>query len=132
MWATELAVGAVPYYMFLARDTGPQEYFEVPLDRAWAIFSDAYRTLPGLARTVRGPVMSSTPGKVVVDGVSDAPAGDDVLHLRFLQARDPRLVGRPFRARMRSAGSAWLDQVDVLDDTPEDIRAAVRSAAHDA
>ncbi len=132
MWTAELAVGAVPYYMFLARDTGPQEYFEVPLDRAWAIFSDAYRTLPGLARTVRGPVMSSTPGKVVVDGVSPAADGRDLLHLRFLQARDPQLVGRPFRARMRSTGSAWLDEVDVVDDTPEDIRAAVRSAAHDA
>jgi hypothetical protein len=33
---------------------------------------------------------------------------------------------------MRSTGSAWLDEVDALDDTPEDIRVAVRSAAHHA
>ena len=131
MWRAELALGAVPYYMFMARDTGPQEYFEVPLDRAWRIFTDAYRTLPGLARTVRGPVMSSTPGKVVVDGVTHVDGAQDVLTMRFLQARDPGLVGRPFQAHMRSGGSAWLDAVEVLADEPDDIRAAVRSAAHD-
>jgi KamA family protein len=138
LWRAELAVGAVPYYMFLARDTGPQAYFEVPLDRAWRIFSDAYATLPGLARTVRGPVMSSTPGKVVVDGAGpDCGAGADSgagaeLSLRFLQARDPGLVGRPFRARMSTPRSAWLDAVEVAPGTQDDIRAAVTSARHDA
>jgi L-lysine 2,3-aminomutase len=124
MWRAELAAGVVPYYMFIARDTGPQAYFEVPLDRAWGIFASAYTTLPGLARTVRGPVMSATPGKVVVDFAESRPDGDPVLHLRFLQARDPRLVGRPFQARMRP-GSAWLDDLDVLPGEPADIRAAV-------
>jgi L-lysine 2,3-aminomutase len=121
MWRGQLALGAVPYYMFIARDTGPQDYFKVPLSRAWEVFRDAYRTLPGLARTVRGPVMSATPGKVVVDGADD----DATLQLRFLQARDPGLVGRPFRARMRHADSAWLDELEVLPDAPDDIRAAV-------
>ena len=107
LWRAELAAGVVPYYMFVARDTGPQAYFEVPLDRAWGIFTTAYTTLPGLARTVRGPVMSATPGKVVVDHVETYPDGDQVAHLRFLQARDPRLVGRPFQARMRP-GATWL------------------------
>ena len=50
--------------MFIERDTGPRDYFQVPLTRAAA--SSATRTrLPGLARTVRGPVMSATPGKVL-------------------------------------------------------------------
>ena len=128
LWRAELAAGAVPYYMFVARDTGPQAYFEVPLDRAWGIFTTAYASLPGLARTVRGPVMSATPGKVVVDFAESRPDGDPVLHLRFLQARDPRLVGRPFRARMRD-GAAWLDDLEVLPGEPDDIRAAVASAA---
>jgi KamA family protein len=131
LWKAELAVGAVPYYMFLARDTGPQAYFEVPLDHAWRIFSSAYASLPGLARTVRGPVMSNTPGKVIVDGISQVPGEEDLLHLRFLQARDPGLVDRPFRARMRSDRTAWLDGLEVLAEEPEDIRAAVASARHD-
>jgi L-lysine 2,3-aminomutase len=127
MWRAQLAVGAVPYYMFVARDTGPQRYFEVPLDRAWGIFTTAYTGLPGLARTVRGPVMSTTPGKVIVDHVDSRADGDRFLQLRFLQARDARLVGRPFRARMRS-DAAWLDALEVLPGVPDDLRAAVATA----
>ena len=43
------------YYMFVERDTGPQDYFAVTLARACEIFHDAYRTVSGLGRTVRGP-----------------------------------------------------------------------------
>jgi hypothetical protein len=110
--------------MFVARDTGPQQYFEVPLDRAWSIFSTAHTALPGLARTVRGPVMSTTPGKVIIDHVDTPADADPVLQLRFLQVRDPRLVGRPFQARM-APGAAWLDELEPLPSTAEDLRAAV-------
>ncbi|AGS67026.1 KamA family radical SAM protein [Streptomyces collinus] len=124
LWRAELAAGAVPYYLFVERDTGPHEYFKVPLARAADIFRTAYRTLPGLARTVRGPVMSATPGKVVVDGVEDTPQGS-FFRLRMLQARDPALVGRPFRARF-SSEAAWLDELELDPATPADIAAAVR------
>ncbi|MFE5509512.1 KamA family radical SAM protein [Streptomyces sp. NPDC056529] len=126
LWRAELAAGAVPYYMFVERDTGPYEYFKVPLARAHEIFNSAYRTLPGLARTVRGPVMSATPGKVVVDGVTEGPEGR-FFQLRMLQARDPRLVGRPFRAH-HSETAAWLDDLRPADDTPADIAAAISGA----
>jgi L-lysine 2,3-aminomutase len=115
LWRRELAAGAVPYYMFVERDTGPHEYFKVPLARAVEIFQAAYRTLPGLARTVRGPVMSATAGKVVVDG-----AADGFFQLRMLQARDPALVGRPFRARY-STTACWLDELHMDSATPVDI-----------
>jgi hypothetical protein len=88
----------VPYYMFVERDTGPQGYFAVPLARGYEIFRDAYASVSGLARTVRGPTMSTTPGKVCVDGVTEV-AGERVFVLRMLQAREPDLVGRPFFAR---------------------------------
>jgi KamA family protein len=120
LWRAELAVGAVPYYLFVERDTGPHEYFKVPLVRAAEIFQAAYRDLPGLARTVRGPVMSAKPGKVVVDGVTEGHS----IELRFLQARNPALVGRPFRARY-SADAAWLDELELDPSTPADIAAAV-------
>lgn len=110
LWRDQLAAGMVPYYLFVARDTGAQEYFKVPLARAHAIWREAYSGLSGLARTVRGPVMSATPGKVVVDGPARL-GGDDVLALRMLQARDPALVGRPFWARS-SATAAWVDELD--------------------
>ncbi len=124
LWRGELAAGAIPYYMFVERDTGPYEYFKVPLARAHEIFRSAYLTLPGLARTVRGPVMSATPGKVVVDGVTETARGR-FFQLRMLQARDPQLVGRPFRARY-SEDAAWLDELEPAHDTPSDIAAALR------
>ena len=43
----------------------------LPLARAYDIFQQAYRTVSGLARTVRGPSMSAFPGKVLVDGIVD-------------------------------------------------------------
>ena len=79
--------------MFVERDTGARNYFEVPLDRACEIFQEAYRTVSGLDRTVRGPSMSASPGKVVVEGI--ARVGDQkVFVLKFIQARDPAWVGR--------------------------------------
>jgi KamA family protein len=106
MWRTQLRLGLVPYYMFVERDTGPQGYFAVPLVRAAEIYRDAYSTVSGLARTVRGPSMSATPGKVCVDGVADV-AGERVFVLHMIQARDPSLVGRPFFARF-DPDAVWL------------------------
>ncbi|MGW7512804.1 KamA family radical SAM protein [Streptomyces massasporeus] len=124
LWRAEVAAGAVPYYLFVERDTGPHEYFKVPLARAVEIFQAAYRTLPGLARTVRGPVMSATPGKVVVDGVQRTPEGS-FFQLRMLQARDPALVGRPFRAPF-DPHAAWLDDLHIDPASPPDLTAALR------
>ncbi|HXV13055.1 MAG TPA: lysine 2,3-aminomutase [Candidatus Krumholzibacteria bacterium] len=109
MWRTQIALGAVPYYMFVERDTGPKNYFEVPLARALDIFTNAYTQLSGLARTVRGPSMSATPGKVLVDGVAEV-RGEKVFVLKFLQAREPEWVNRPFFAKF-DARATWLDDL---------------------
>jgi L-lysine 2,3-aminomutase len=109
MWRTQLRLGLVPYYMFVERDTGPQGYFAVPLVRAAEIFRDAYSNVSGLCRTVRGPSMSATPGKVCVDGVADV-AGQLVFVLHMIQARDPSLVGRPFFARF-DPDAVWLSDL---------------------
>jgi L-lysine 2,3-aminomutase len=127
LWRDQLSAGLVPYYMFVERDTGPREYFKVPLARAVDIFQAAYRTLPGLARTVRGPSMSATPGKVVVDGVEEAADGKH-FRLRMAQARNPTLVGRPFRARFSETAS-WLDELEIDPATPADILAALAVTA---
>jgi len=110
MWRSQVRTGMVPYYMFVERDTGPQDYFAVPLVRACEVFQDAYRTVSGLCRTVRGPSMSATPGKVCVDGVVEV-AGEKVFALHLIQARDPDLVGRPFFARF-DPGAVWLSDLE--------------------
>ncbi|MFY2556908.1 KamA family radical SAM protein [Corallococcus terminator] len=106
MWRTHLRHGMVPYYMFVERDTGPQDYFAVPLASAYDIFRNAYRQVSGLARTVRGPSMSATPGKVCVDGVTEI-AGEKVFMLHFIQAREPEWVGKPFFAKYDEKAT-WL------------------------
>jgi hypothetical protein len=95
--------------MFVARDTGARRYYEVPLVRAYEIYRDGVSRVSGLGRTVRGPSMSATPGKVVVDGTATIH-DERVFVLRFLQARDPSWVGRPFFARL-DRDAAWLDQL---------------------
>jgi len=92
--------------MFVERDTGPKNYFEVPLARAHEIFRRAYRRVSGLSRTVRGPSTSSTPGKARVDGVVNI-RGEDVFALKFIQARNPAWVGKPFYAKFDPTAS-WL------------------------
>ncbi len=109
MWRTQLRLGLVPYYMFVERDTGPQGYFAVPLARAVEIYRDAYSTVSGLCRTVRGPSMSTTPGKVCIDGVTEI-AGQLVFVLHMIQARDPSLVGRPFFAHFDPT-AVWLSDL---------------------
>jgi L-lysine 2,3-aminomutase len=109
MWQKQVRLGAVPYYMFVPRDTGPRHYFEVPLAEAFRIFSEAYRRVSGLCRTVRGPSMSATPGKVLIDGICDI-GGERVFALKFIQGRNPEWVNRIFFARY-DENAAWLDEL---------------------
>ncbi len=110
MWRRQLRMGMVPYYMFVERDTGPQDYFAVPLANGYEIFREAYRAVSGLCRTVRGPSMSATPGKVCVDGIAEV-SGQRVFVLHLIQARDPSLVGRPFFARY-NPDATWLTELE--------------------
>jgi len=110
MWRAQVRMGMVPYYMFVERDTGPQDYFAVSLTRAYGIYSAAYRQVSGLCRTVRGPSMSATPGKVCIDGITEI-AGQKVFVLHMIQARDPDLVGKPFFARY-DPDAAWLSDLE--------------------
>lgn len=109
LWEDEVACGMIPYYMFVERDTGPRAFFEVPLAEAFDVFRDAYARVSGIARTVRGPVMSAAPGKVQVDGVAEI-GGRRVFQLSFLQGRDPGWVRRPFFAEY-DARAVWLDDL---------------------
>lgn len=109
LWETQVRLGCIPYYMFVARDTGPRHYFEISLERAYRIFREAYSRLSGLCRTVRGPSMSASPGKVAIDGIVEV-AGEKVFVLHFIQARNPDWVNRPFFARF-DPSACWLDDL---------------------
>lgn len=109
MWKTQVQLGCIPYYMFVVRDTGAQHYFGIPLIEAQKIFRDAYKKVTGLARTVRGPSMSATPGKVQILGITEY-AGEKLMVLRFLQGRNPDWVQIPFLAKYDEK-AIWLDDL---------------------
>ena len=109
LWRKQVQLGMIPYYMFIERDTGAKAYFEVPLIRAFKVFNEAYNQVSGLCRTVRGPSMSASPGKVLVDGVTEV-GGEKVFALKFLQGRDPSWVNRIFFAKYDSKAT-WLDDL---------------------
>lgn len=110
LWKTQNALGIIPYYMFVERDTGARAYFEVPLARAWEVYRTAINQVSGICRTARGPSMSAGPGKVEIQGVTEVN-GEQVFVLRFIQARDPEWVQRPFFARFDPAAT-WLDDLE--------------------
>jgi len=109
-WKEQVKMGIIPYYMFIARDTGAQEYFAVTLRQAWQIFRNAYNQVSGICRTVKGPSMSCSPGKVQVAGVAEMN-GEKVFVLNFLQGRDPSWVGKPFFAKY-DPDAIWLDDLE--------------------
>ena len=109
LWRRQVELGLVPYYMFIARDTGAQHHFGVSLIRAWEIFQEAYQNVSGIARTVRGPSMSTKPGKVQVLGVVEIN-GEKKIALQFLQGRNPDWVLRPFFADY-NPDAYWLDDL---------------------
>lgn len=109
MWKQQVNLGMIPYYMFVARDTGAQSYFGVTLERAHRIFNQAYQQVSGICRTVRGPSMSAGPGKVRIIGITELQ-GEKVFALEFLQGRNPDWVGKPFFAAF-DPEAQWLDDL---------------------
>ena len=109
MWREQVRLGCIPYYMFVVRDTGAQHYFGVPLVRAHRIFKEAYQSVSGIARTVRGPSMSCNPGKVQVLGVEEIK-GERVIALSMIQGKNPNWVNRPFFAKY-DENAIWLNDL---------------------
>jgi L-lysine 2,3-aminomutase len=97
MLTRQVALGCIPYYMFIARNTGAQHYFSVSLVDAWNIFRKAYQSVSGICRTLRGPSMSCLPGKVQILGVTEINQ-TKALTCRMIQGRNSDWAARPFFA----------------------------------
>lgn len=106
-WQLESRLGVVPYYMFVERDTGAHRYFAIPLAKALEIFEEALSNVGGLARTVRGPVMSTTTGKLLVARRSGPASG---FHLEFLRSRNDHDASRTIHAQW-DANATWVSEL---------------------
>ncbi|HEY6436039.1 MAG TPA: lysine 2,3-aminomutase, partial [Ignavibacteriaceae bacterium] len=95
-------------YMFVARNTGADHYFSIPLFDVWKLFRETYKSVSGICRTVRGPSMSCLPGKMQVLGVTEIK-GEKVFTMRFIQGRDPDWVAKPFFAKFEEKAVWYTD-----------------------
>ena len=110
MWRKQVDLGLIPYYMFIARDTGAQDYFAIDLETAFEIYNEAYNQVSGICRTVRGPSMSCDPGKLHLIGITEVK-GEKVFVLRFIQARNPQWVNQIFFAKYKP-DAYWLSDLE--------------------
>lgn len=111
MWRTAARLGCYPYYMFVERDTGANNYFQVPLHQCYEIYSEAFQGVSGLSRTARGPVMSCDIGKVSISGILDIGEKKYFL-LNLLQSRDATRSNKPFLADF-DANAFWYSDLNV-------------------
>jgi len=109
MWRKQVDLNCIPYYMFVARDTGSKSFFELPLEKCWQIYRKAYSKVSGTCRTVRGPSMSAYAGKIQILGVSEINSEKHFV-LRFLQGRNPDWIGIPFFAKY-DPEATWFTQL---------------------
>jgi hypothetical protein len=98
--------------MFVERDTGAKRYFEIPLERVLRIYLDVIRGMSGLSHTLRGPVMSASPGKVMLEGVVEI-SGKKYFTLKLLQSRDKYLTGNVFFAEYDEK-ACWWDELKLV------------------
>ena len=108
MLKKQVTLGCIPYYMFVARNTGAQHYFSIPLIEAWKIFRETYQSVSGICRTLRGPSMSCLPGKVQILGVADVKE-EQVMVFRMIQGRNPDWAARPFFAKFDESAIWYTD-----------------------
>lgn len=108
MLRKQVELGCIPYYMFVARNTGADHYFALPLIGLWKLFREVYKSVSGICRTVRGPSMSCLPGKVQILGVNKI-RGEKVFNLGLIQGRDPDWVAKSFFAKFDDKATWYND-----------------------
>jgi len=117
MWNLQVKLGCIPYYMFIPRETGAQRFFSLPIYQALDIFKEACREVSGLAKTVRGPVMSTSDGKIeVMDYTSDKSDNRNLIFtFRYIQHRDPQKMGE-VSTISKPKETLWFKKSDSFDD----------------
>jgi len=84
MWSKQVAMGMIPYYLFVEADHNPESCFRIPLANALSVFQSAQRKTTGLARTIRGPVFMNDINRVLLDGTTTLN-GEKYFVLKTLQ-----------------------------------------------
>jgi KamA family protein len=112
LWKKQVALGMIPYYMFVERQTGPYDYFSIPLADVYRIYQKAIKTSASFAKTVTAPVMSASKGKVQIMGTMVNPSdGEKYFILQYVRHRDYTKAFKPFLMHYDET-STWVDQLE--------------------
>ena len=107
LWSKQVALGLIPYYMFMEADHNDEASFRIPLAKALDVFRTARSHTTGLARTVRGPVFMNDIHRVLLDGIVEIDH-KKLFVLKCLQSPYPESEGQikliPYDENTRSAG----------------------------
>lgn len=115
MWKEQVSLGMIPYYMFVERETGPYNYFSIPLAKVYETYQEAIRNTGSFAKTVTGPVMSASEGKVQIMGVVSNPAdGNKYFMMQYVRHRDYKKTFRPFYMNY-SSEATWVSQLERVE-----------------
>jgi L-lysine 2,3-aminomutase len=111
MWKMQVSLGLIPYYMFVERETGPYDYFRIPLAEVFNTYNEAVRESGSFAKTLTGPVMSADKGKVHIMGIVTNPAdGNKYFMMQYVRHRDYKKTFRPFFMEYDEKAT-WVDQL---------------------
>lgn len=112
MWNMQVKLGMVPYYMFVLRNyTGSKDFFKISLGDGLRIFREAYTQVSGIARTVKGPVMSCNIGKVRIVGITEFN-NEKYFILDFIQSPNCSSIKNPVLVRY-NAQATWIDDLNL-------------------
>lgn len=117
MWKDQVNLGMIPYYMFIERETGPYDYFNVPLAEVYDMYQKAAIETGSFAKTVTAPVMSAAMGKVQILGVVDNPAdGKKYFMMQYVRHRDYKQTFKPFFLHY-DPKATWVSQLEEVQST---------------
>jgi L-lysine 2,3-aminomutase len=115
LWQKQVALGMIPYYMFVERQTGPFDYYSLPLSEVYHIYQEAIRSSASFAKTVTAPVMSASKGKVQIMGTINNPSDNEKYFiLQYVRHRDHTKTFKPFLMRYDTT-STWVDQLEPVE-----------------
>lgn len=115
MWNIQVNLGMVPYYMFIERETGPYDYFKVPLADVYDLYQQAAIKTGSFAKTITAPVMSAAMGKVQILGVVENPVdGKKYFMLQYVRHRDYTQTFKPFFMHYDEKAT-WVTQLKEVE-----------------
>lgn len=106
----QINLNLIPYYMFVESSNTPLPSLRIPLIKALHIYQESQKQTSGLAKTLRGPVLTNAPFKLLVNGIMPGRYGK-VFVLTYLQAADPDLVGKIIFAKYDEQVACFEDLI---------------------